>query len=85
MIEAAGYDPDSDLDNPCGSVFCTHGAGFVVPWDQVQDYMHLEAAMEQERDPEPEEMFPIPSQGSRVMEHGTGGRGSRYSGRWRAV
>ena len=42
IIEAIGYDPDSDTENPTGSVFCTHGAGFVVPWDQVPDYMHLD-------------------------------------------
>lgn len=42
VIDAIGYDPDADLDNPCGSVFCSHGAGFVVPWDQVEDYMHLD-------------------------------------------
>lgn len=34
-----GYDPEADLENPTGSVFCAHGAGFVVPWDQVEDYM----------------------------------------------
>lgn len=43
VIEAAGYDPDQDADNPTGSVFCAHGAGFYVPWNQVADYMHLES------------------------------------------
>ena len=38
----SGYDPDGDMENPTGSVFCAHGAGFVVDWDQVEDYMHLE-------------------------------------------
>lgn len=38
-----GYDPDRDLRNPSSSVFCAHGAGFVVEWDQVPYYMHLEA------------------------------------------
>ncbi len=42
VIAARGYDPDGDTENPCGSVFCAHGAGFVVPWDQVEDYMHLD-------------------------------------------
>ena len=37
-----GYDPDRDLRNPSSSVFCAHGAGFVVEWDQVPYYMHLE-------------------------------------------
>lgn len=39
------YDPLADLDNPCGSVFCSHGAGFNVPWDEVPEYMHLESAL----------------------------------------
>lgn len=42
VVEALGYDADGDVENPCGSVFCSHGAGFVVPWDQVEDYMHLD-------------------------------------------
>lgn len=43
IVEAAGYDPEADLENPTGSVFCAHGAGFVVNWDQVEDYMHVES------------------------------------------
>lgn len=42
VIAAYDYDSEHDLMNPTGSVFCAHGAGFVVPWDQVPDYMHLE-------------------------------------------
>ncbi|MCD7726349.1 MAG: TetM/TetW/TetO/TetS family tetracycline resistance ribosomal protection protein [Clostridiales bacterium] len=45
VIEAVGYEAERDPDNPCGSVFCAHGAGFVVEWDQVEDYMHLEPAL----------------------------------------
>lgn len=45
IIAAAGYDPDADLANPSGSVFCAHGAGFVVNWDEVKDYMHLESCL----------------------------------------
>ena len=43
VVEAAGYDPDRDVDNPSGSVFCAHGAGFNVPWDQVREHMHLDS------------------------------------------
>ena len=43
IIEKIGYNPEADLDNPTGSVFCSHGAGFNVPWDEVYDYMHLES------------------------------------------
>ena len=43
IVEAVGYDPEADLENPTGSVFCAHGAGFVVNWDQVEEYMHVES------------------------------------------
>lgn len=43
VAAASGYDPEADADNPAGSVFCTHGAGFYVPWDRVKDYMHVES------------------------------------------
>lgn len=42
MIEKIHYSSESDLDNPTGSVFCAHGAGFNVNWDEVEDYMHLD-------------------------------------------
>lgn len=42
VIEQIGYDSEGDLDNPTGSVFCAHGAGFHVSWDQVPNHMHLE-------------------------------------------
>lgn len=45
VIEAAGYDPEGDLDNPPSSVFCAHGAGFIVGWDEVKDYMHLDSCL----------------------------------------
>lgn len=42
VIERAGYDPKGDLENSPDSVFCAHGAGFVVDWQQVKEYMHIE-------------------------------------------
>lgn len=45
VIEAADYDSEADLENPTGSVFCAHGAGFNVPWNEVADYMHLESCL----------------------------------------
>jgi len=42
VVEALGYDPERDVLNPTGSVFCAHGAGFVVPWDQVPRYAHMD-------------------------------------------
>ena len=41
VIEEYGYDPEADLANPPSSVFCAHGAGFVVPWNLVPNYMHI--------------------------------------------
>jgi small GTP-binding protein len=41
VIEKIGYDSEEDFRNPTGSVFCAHGSGFVVPWDEVANYMHL--------------------------------------------
>lgn len=45
VMEQIGYDPEQDTDNPSASVFCSHGAGFIVPWYQVKDYMHVEAVL----------------------------------------
>ena len=45
VIEQTGYQAERDTENPCGSVFCAHGAGFLVEWDQVEAYMHLEPAL----------------------------------------
>ena len=46
VVAAYGYDSERDLDNPTGSVFCAHGAGFIVPWYQVEEYMHLQAGLD---------------------------------------
>ena len=49
VIEERHYDPEADLRNPAGSVFCSHGAGFVVPWNQVKEYMHVESCFAGDR------------------------------------
>ena len=46
VIASIGYDSEADVENPTGSVFCAHGAGFVVPWNEVEDHMHLEYTLE---------------------------------------
>ena len=43
IVAAAGYDPEADLDNSPDSVFCAHGAGFIVPWNKVREHMHVES------------------------------------------
>lgn len=51
VLERLQYDPETDMNNPSGSVFCAHGAGFVVPWYQVPEYMHLESVLASPRLP----------------------------------
>lgn len=45
VIQASGYDPDRDVDNPTGSVFCAHGAGYLVPWDEVPAHAHVDSGL----------------------------------------
>ena len=45
IIDAIGYEAERDTDNPADSVFCSHGAGVSIPWDQAKDYMHLESCL----------------------------------------
>lgn len=45
VIEKIGYDSEADLRNPTGSVFCAHGAGFNVPWNEVENYMHVKTSL----------------------------------------
>ena len=52
VVAAAGYNPEADLENTPDSVFCAHGAGFPVKWNQVKDYMHLESGLQEEKPPE---------------------------------
>lgn len=53
VIADIGYDPDSDIDNPCDSVFCSHGAGYSVKWNEVKKYMHLSETLKTEIDDTP--------------------------------
>ena len=48
VIEDMGYDPDADTDNSADSIFCSHGAGVLVKWDQVPQMMHLPSLLQQE-------------------------------------
>lgn len=53
VIEAAGYDPEADLQNTPDSVFCSHGAGTVVKWNEVESHMHLDTGFGRDKTPEP--------------------------------
>ena len=50
VIERIGYDCDGDTENSADSVFCSHGAGFVVKWDEVPMYMHLPSCLSSDDD-----------------------------------
>ena len=51
VIDSFKYSPEADLENTPDSVFCAHGAGFNVKWDEVKNYMHIDSCLEQENDP----------------------------------
>ena len=54
VIAEIGYQPEHDLDNPADSVFCAHGAGFVVPWSEVRSHMHVESGWGKAKPARPE-------------------------------
>ena len=64
VIETVRYDPEADTDNPTGSVFCVHGAGFNVTWDEVPNYMHIESCLKKQEKQIVTESVPIVSSGS---------------------
>ena len=49
VIDEISYDPEADLENTPDSVFCDHGAGITVKWDQVRNFMHLESGLKEEK------------------------------------
>ncbi len=49
VVAELGYDPEADVDNSPDSVFCAHGAGFVVKWDRADEYMHLDTGLGRDR------------------------------------
>ena len=63
IVEELGYEPERDEENPADSVFCAHGAGMNVRWDQVWEYMHLERVLK----PKTEEKTPQPVQRYRSL------------------
>lgn len=61
VIADIGYDPDSDLDNPADSVFCSHGAGTIVKWDQVEQHMDLDSGLRFDAEPDADTAAPRPA------------------------
>ena len=52
VVAQIGYDPEADIENTPDSVFCAHGAGFNVKWNEVKNYMHLESGIKEEKAPQ---------------------------------
>ena len=71
VIAESAYDPERDMANPADSVFCSHGAGYVVPWREVREHMHLESTLPLERAPAAEATPPSrrgPSLGGAALD-----------------
>ncbi len=49
-VAASCYDADTDADNPTGSIFCSHGAGTYIPWDEVEKYMHIPGVLKETKE-----------------------------------
>lgn len=65
VVSSIGYDPEGDLSNSPDSVFCTHGAGYVVKWDEVYSHMHLESVLK----PKKEEFYYAPITHSQLSSY----------------
>ena len=70
VIAQKAYDSEKDTENPTGSVFCSHGAGFVVSYDKVREYMHLDSGLHLEKKEKP--IREVSSQSSRSSYTGGG-------------
>ncbi|MCR5791636.1 MAG: TetM/TetW/TetO/TetS family tetracycline resistance ribosomal protection protein [Lachnospiraceae bacterium] len=71
VIAKIGYDVDSDLVNTADSVFCAHGGGFVVPWDEVTEHMHLESVFSKGREETSQTVRPERKRGEMDLALGT--------------
>ena len=68
IVQELGYDPEADLENTPDSVFCAHGGGFPVKWNQVETYMHLESSLKSAAEPVQERRIPNISIDDRELE-----------------
>ena len=86
ILENAGYDPEADNENPTGSIFCSHGAGYDVPWQEVPEHMHISSKLEEylRKDKDAEEMHEeADGNGRGVLRNGAAGGSPSKSGRSR--
>lgn len=86
VMDRIDYSPYRDLENPTSSVFCAHGAGFVVEWEEVENYMHLDSMLKMEK---PEdfgaEAFDIELSGSGARASLAGRNSSKSEERWLGI
>ena len=86
ILENAGYDPEADNENPTGSIFCSHGAGYYVPWQEVPEHMHISSKLEEylRKDKDAGEMHEgADGNGRGVLRNGAAGGSPSKSGRSR--
>lgn len=77
VIERTGYEAERDPDNPASSVFCAHGAGFLVEWQDVEQYMHLERCLDKRS-------VPVEGGGQQHGAEGRAGSGGQHGAEGRA-
>lgn len=75
VVERCGYEAERDADNPSGSIFCAHGAGFFVEWYKVKEYMHVESCM-------PSKGLRETGEEERVSQRGKTEKRDTENGRW---
>ena len=86
ILENAGYDPEADNEDPTGSIFCSHGAGYYVPWQEVPEHMHISSKLEEylRKDKDAGEMHEeADGNGRGVLRNGAAGGSPSKSGRSR--
>ena len=86
ILENAGYDPEADNENPTGSIFCSHGAGYYVPWQEVPEHMHISSKLEEylRKDKDAGKMHEeADGNGRGVLRNGAAGGSPSKSGRSR--
>ncbi|MCD7887841.1 MAG: NYN domain-containing protein, partial [Clostridiales bacterium] len=79
VVAQIGYDPEADVENTADSVFCSHGVGTIVKWDQVKDHLHLDSGISLGPPPKPSEAGSVGREGAAGMSDLSRSRGrERY-------
>lgn len=78
IVALRGYDPEEDLRRPTGSVFCAHGAGFQVPWDEVASYAHMPCPLGKKNLEDQDPQYSVEGSGGRHHDSQTGSHEEKY-------